>query len=83
MVKCTQASGFKAYMLTLQKDKTAVLVSVIENFLVDAVGADVARPEESISECITEFLKIVTDTATRLPGTKFAIVMPMRRPALQ
>ncbi len=83
VVKCTQASGFKAYMSTLQKDKTAVLVSVIENFLVDAVGADVARPEESISECITEFLKIVTDTATRLPGTKFAIVMPMRRPALQ
>jgi len=83
VVKCTQASGFKAYMSTLSKDKTAVLVSVIENFLVDAVGADVTKPEESINECITDFLKIVTDTATRLPGTKFAIVMPMRRPALQ
>jgi hypothetical protein len=83
VVKCTQASGFKAYMESMEKDKTSVLISVIENFLIDAVGADVEKPEEAINECIDDFLKIVKETAIKLPNTKFAIVMPMRRPAIQ
>jgi hypothetical protein len=60
-----------------------VLISVIENFIVDAVGADVANPESSIDECITDFLKIIEETATRLPDTRFGVVMPLRRPALK
>jgi hypothetical protein len=82
VVKCTHASGFKAYMSTMGIDKKAVLISVIENFVVDSVGAATANPDKAIIECVTDFLKVVTETAARLPGTKFAIVMPMRRPAL-
>ena len=83
VVKCTQASGFRAYMESMDKDKSSVLISVIENFLVDPVGADVEKPEASINECINNFLKIVKETAIKLPNTKFAIVMPMRRPSIQ
>jgi hypothetical protein len=83
VVKCTQVSGFKAYMESMDKDKSSVLISVIENFLIDAVGADVEKPEAAINECIDDFLKIVKETAIKLPNTKFAIVMPMRRPSIQ
>ena len=83
LVKCTQTAGFKAYMGSLDKNRTTVLISVIENFIVDAVGADVANPESSIDECITDFLKIIEETATRLPDTRFGVVMPLRRPALK
>ena len=83
MVKCTQMEGFKVYMNTIDSTKKAVLVSVFENFVVDAVGADVIQPEQLIDECAKDFLTTIVNTAARLPGTKFGIVMPLQRPAVK
>ena len=82
MVKCTQMSGFKVYMDGVAQTKKMVVISVVENFVVNAVGADVTSPEPLIDECIKDFLSSVVKTATRLPDTKFGIVMPLQRPAL-
>jgi hypothetical protein len=82
MVKSTQMSGFSAYMDNLTVDNESVLISVFENFVADAVGADIVEPEATIDRCIKDFLTSIFVAAARLPGTKFGIVMPMRRPAL-
>ncbi len=81
MVKCTQRDGFATYMENLNNTRKSVLISVFENFVVDAVGADVAAPEAQIDECSKDFLSIILSAAIRLPGTRFGIVMPMGRPA--
>jgi len=82
MVKCTQATGFKAYMDSIDNSKKAVLISVVENFVIDAVGADVISPEALIDECIKEYLSTILKAAVRLPDTKFGIVAPLMRPAV-
>jgi hypothetical protein len=81
MVKCTQRDGFATYMENLNNTRKSVLISVFENFVIDAVGADVAAPEAQIDECSKDFLSIILTAAIRLPGTRFGIVMPMGRPA--
>jgi len=80
MVKCTQMKGFTAYMENLVADN--VLVSVFENFVVDAVGADVVGPESVIDACVKDFLGVILSAAVKHPQTKFGIVLPLRRPAL-
>jgi hypothetical protein len=82
MVKCTQMSGFSAYMNTLEARSKCVLISVIENFIVDAVGADITEPENAINKCINDFLLIVQTTVIKYPKVKFGVVMPLRRPSL-
>ena len=82
MVKCTQMEGFTAYMDSLDKINDTVLISVIENFVADAVGADTVEPEATIDKCIKDFLTTVLSAALRLPATRFGLVMPLKRPAL-
>ena len=82
VVKCTQIEGFATYMETLPSSTEAVLISVVENFVVDAVGADVTEPNNSIDSCIKTFLSIIQKSAAKLPATKFGIVMPLTRPAI-
>jgi hypothetical protein len=43
----------------------------------------VMEPEEAIENCVKDFLSTVSASAVRLPDTKFAIVLPLRRPALK
>jgi hypothetical protein len=81
MLKCTQVEGFEAYMGGLVVDNKSVLISVIENFIIDAVGAETTKPEQAIDSCIKSFLQCVLDAAVRFPTTKFGIVMPLKRPA--
>jgi hypothetical protein len=82
MVKCTQMPGFNAYMESLNSTSETVLISVVENFVVDAVGADVVEPNEAIDKCIKEFLTIILKAAIKQPKVKFGVVMPLQRPAL-
>ena len=82
MVKCTQMSGFSAYMSNLDAGSKCVVVSVVENFIVDAVGADVIEPEDAIDKCIADFLTIVQTSVVKHPKTKFGVVMPLNRPAV-
>jgi hypothetical protein len=82
LVKCTQATGFKVYVDNIDSSRKSVLVSVIENFIVDAVGADVIKPEALIDEAIKDYLSTILTAAVRLPGTRFGLVMPLQRPAV-
>jgi hypothetical protein len=79
LVKCTQATGFKVYVDNIDSSRKSVLVSVIENFIVDAVGADVIKPEALIDKAIKDYLSTILGAAVRLPGTRFGLVMPLQR----
>ena len=79
MVKCTRAETFDAHMSHLDKECSMVLVSVVENFIVDAVTNE-AEPDAEIVHCLKTFMDLVEVTATRNPATKFGIVMPTCRP---
>jgi hypothetical protein len=82
VVKCTQMEVFSAKMASLKEDSKSVLISVIENFISDAVGMETVKPEALIEACITEVMKVVEDAAIRLPDTKFGFAAPLQRPAL-
>jgi hypothetical protein len=79
MVKCTRVETFDAHMSNLGEECSIVLVSVIENFIVDAVTNEV-EPDAEIVHCIKTYLDVIEAAATRIPATKFAIVMPLGRP---
>jgi hypothetical protein len=83
MLKCTQMTGYVAYMEGLVPDNKNVLISVIENFIVDAVGPATTKPEAAIDSCIKDFLTATLNAATSFPDTKFGIVLPLLRPAVQ
>jgi hypothetical protein len=83
MLKCTQMTGYDAYMGGLVADNKNVLISVVENFIVDAVGAATAQPEAAIDACIKDFLTTTLDAALKFPNSKFGIVMPLQRPAVK
>jgi hypothetical protein len=79
--RCTDYSSFVAIMGETTDDN--IVISVIENFVSDRVRSE---PEGDIGQIINEaaqaFLSTVQEAAVRLPGSKFAVVMPLQRPAL-
>ena len=79
-IKCTQALSFDAHMSAVGTSDKFVVISVIENFITDAVSNE-AEPEAEIVHCLKTFTKVVVDTAERVPETKFCIVTPLQRPA--
>ena len=79
--KCTRANAFELIMSETEAD--FIVVSVLENFLVDAVGEDVANGGKLVEQLIKDFAATLRATAERLPDTKLAVVMPMRRPAVE
>ena len=83
MVKCCREEVFKVRMEDLMVEDREVIISVIENFISDSVGEN--KDEKAIStkidETVERFLTTIEETAKRLPKTKFAISLPVRRPA--
>ena len=90
MLKCTRSHTFKVQMKSLDKANKLVVISVIENFLVDAAkkGESIdpenfaSKFDEIISSEIKDFADTVKEAATRLPETKFILVKPILRPAI-
>jgi hypothetical protein len=82
MIKSTQMLGFQAYMTTLVAGTDSVVISVVENFIVDAVGADVVERNSTIEACITAFIDTIRNSVIKYPNTKFGIVLPLGRPAI-
>jgi hypothetical protein len=82
LLKCTQVEVLKATLSSLKEDSKVVILSVVENFIVDAVGTNTKNPEKAIKECIDDFLKDVDEAALRLPETRFGVVLPLGRPSL-
>ena len=69
--RCTKIESFRALMTELVSDDKKVIISVIENFLCDAVtSTDKKEIEETINATMTAFVEIVKTTATRLTETR-------------
>ena len=82
MVKCTKFDEFKARMECLEKDVGEVVISVIENFITDAVGDKETAENfnEIIDKTIKSYLVLVFEMTKRLPETKIALIKPLLRP---
>ena len=76
MRKCTKIEVFKALMASLKDTDKRVIITVIENFLADAVKGLTSPVEikEKISNVMREFADVVETTSKRLPATRFAII---------
>ncbi len=66
-------------MSNLVQGNKFILVSTIENFVADEV-TNTDQPDAEITHCLRSFLKTIEDEASKLPDTKFCIVMPTHRP---
>ena len=84
MLKCTTIDSFNALMTEIKEGKNNVVISVLENIIVDA--ADGAKTEEArairIKDAIKKAIGLIETTATRLPTSKFCVVSPLKRPAI-
>ena len=82
MVNCTAMEVFKVKMEELEKVNKEVVISVVENFICDAVKGvtDDAVTNGLCKKSIKDFLKIVHETANRLPESRFALAHPILRP---
>ena len=83
MRKCTKLESFKVQMEELEEADGWVLLTVIENFVCDSVrdASGENKIKDGVAKALKDFIEIVKATATRLPGTKFAVVEPTSRPA--
>ena len=83
--KCTKFESFEAQMNELDETEPIVQITVIENFVCDAVREEVGkdRVKNGIDKALTAFLAVIKATAVRLPGSKFVAVEPMSRPAVE
>ena len=71
--KCTKIESFRAAMDALRELDGFIIISVIENFLCDAVG-DLKVKEEvekAIGKAMEDFVKVVEETVKRLPKSRF------------
>ena len=79
MIKCTKSESFEAHMSNLVQGNKFILISTIENFVTDEV-TNMEEPDAEITHCLRSFLKTIEEAATKLPDSKFCIVMPTHRP---
>jgi hypothetical protein len=78
--RCTEYNSFQAIM-DESTDKSFV-ISVVENFLCNRVKSDEDDIAQIVEEVSSDFLETVRKTAICLPDSRFAVVMPLQRPAL-
>jgi len=82
MVRCTEETSFKAFLEDIE-DKSNVVISTIENFITARVRDDKQDIKTIATNTVKEFLACVGGAATKHPDSKFAIVMPLQRPAVK
>ena len=82
--RCTRISAFKVFMEGLIESQRNVIISVIENFVCDAVGEVVDKDEVGriVKGVLDEFFEILGESSCRLPRTRFAMVEPTQRPGV-
>ena len=83
MIKCTKMELFRVVVDDIKEEKE-VIISVIENFLCDAIRSNQAPSPEQIDsvleEVIIDYMNVIKRVAVKLPGTKFALAQPILRP---
>ena len=82
--KCVRVEEFRVRMENVSplNNLDSVTVSVIENFLCDAIGSDPDREtfDKKVEEVCKDFCETVTRCAKRSPNTLFLVVKPINRP---
>jgi hypothetical protein len=58
------------------------VILVLENFVSNKVKTEKDNSLKIIESVTKDFLEVIRSSATRLPDSKFAVVMPLQRPAL-
>jgi hypothetical protein len=85
MMKCTTMDSFTALMMEVEEGKNNIIVSVLENIIVD--HANKASTDDNRDKLIKDSIKaamgLIEITANRHPDSKFCIVMPLKRPAIK
>ena len=83
-VKCTKIEVLRAILDDTKFER--IIISVVENFLAEAVENLLIKEKEEVEKAIDvtmkDYLDAVVVAADKWPNTKFALVEPMRRPAL-
>ena len=70
--RCTKIESFTALMSELTIEDKRILISVIENFVCDAVVSDEKNEvEKKVNETLSKFFETIKATAVRLPETRF------------
>jgi len=84
LLKCTTMDSLTALMMEIEDGNNKVIISVIENIIVDAAKSakDEDTRDKQISEAIRSTMSLIGRTATRLPESNFCFVNPMLRPAV-
>ena len=82
--KCFRIEEFRVRIgnLSSLNNLDSVTISVIENFLCDAIGAE-PEPEtfdKIVGEVCEEFCKLVGKVSERIPHTLILVVKPINRP---
>ena len=82
MMNCTKMEIFLAKMDALVPDDKNIVISVVENFVCDAISGvtDDIVANGLCEKAIKDYLRVVHETAKRLPDTKFALAQPITRP---
>jgi hypothetical protein len=82
LIKCTRLESFLATLSEFEEGN--VVISIFENLIVDAASK---APEEKAGEAWGKVLSDVLDAikaeATSKPSSKWAVVMPIGRPAIK
>ena len=82
-VRCTRFEPFKARMACIEAKEKEIVISVIENFVCDAVGSDPENEDilnNSIEKILKDFVEVIRESADKLPETKFVLACPIQRP---
>ena len=85
MKNCTRILPFKALMDDLKESDQFVIISVVENFVCEAVGEITVKEdiERVVTDVLNDFVEVIRSTTGRLTKTRFSIVEPMSRPGVQ
>ena len=72
MKNCTRIKPFKVLMDALVVDDRYVIISVVENFVCEAVGDAVVKEdiERLVTDVLNEFVEVIRITTERLPRSK-------------
>ena len=85
MMKCTNMDSFSALMSEIEDGANNIIISVIENIIVDSANGAENEDERAglINNSIKKVFEVIGKTSARLPESKFCFVMPLRRPAIE
>jgi hypothetical protein len=82
LIRCTEETSFKATIEDIE-GKNDVVISTIKNFISTRVGVNIQKAKEIIGKTVEDFLEVIEKAAERMPDSRFGIVMPLQRPALE